>query len=505
MFRWQHVSVRARLFALVGISFVALATILGLASYVLFTYRIGGPVAERLVIIRDFRTNVSPATLYVRGAYVWCQEMETESNPDEIRRLTTRFRDAEATFLRDYNTHFARLPDGEMKQVFASELYPVTIDFFRIVRDEYLPLVGKPDQQATSRVLNQRVKAAFNRHAEVADRVVALADRDTRTAEAAAAEATQYWSRLMLAVGAVCLVGVLGLGILIVNGMIARTRAVVDQVRESCLSVLAAAAQIAATARQQETTVSGLNEMTTQVAAAVREITAAGKELSSTMGEVNDKANQAASLAVSGKDGLSTMERTMHDLVAATASISGKLTSIREKAENINMVVTTITKVADQTNLLSINAAIEAEKAGEFGRGFLVIAREIRRLADQTAVATLDIENIVHLMQGAVAAGVMQMDKFSDEVRTSVVRVGEINSKTGQIITEVSGLSDRFQQVNNGMRDQQTGAGHINEAMVSMTENIGRTAASLVEFNAATVQLRSSIERLNNELSRFKV
>jgi methyl-accepting chemotaxis protein WspA len=505
MFRWQSVSVRGRLFALVAINFLGLAAILGLATYVLFTYRIGGPVSDRLDTVRDFKMNVSPATLYVRGAYVICQELETETNPDEIRKLTARFRDSEAMFLRDYNTHLARLPNSELKQVLSTELYPVTLEFFRVVREEYLPLTGKPDQQATSRVLNQRVKAAFNRHAEVADRVVLLADRDAANEEKAAAESTRYWSQLMLAVGAVCLVGVFGSGVFIVNGMIRRTQVVVDQVRESCLSVLSAAAEIAATARQQETTVTGLSDMTTQVAAAVREITAAGKELSSTMGEVNDRANQAASLASSGREGLGAMERTMHTLVEATASISAKLTSIREKAENINMVVTTITKVADQTNLLSINAAIEAEKAGEFGRGFLVIAREIRRLADQTAVATLDIEGIVQLMQGAVAAGVMQMDKFSDEVRTSVVQVGEINSKTGQIITEVGGLSDRFQQVNNGMRDQQTGASHINDAMVNMTEHIQRTASSLVEFNAATVQLRSSIERLNAELAKFRV
>ena len=77
----------------------------------------------------------------------------------------------------------------------------------------------------------------------------------------------------------------------------------------------------------------------------------------------------------------------MQQLIEATATISSKLSQIDGKATNISAVVTTITKVADQTNLLSLNAAIEAEKAGEYGAGFSVVAREIRRLADQTAIA----------------------------------------------------------------------------------------------------------------------
>ena len=78
--------------------------------------------------------------------------------------------------------------------------------------------------------------------------------------------------------------------------------------------------------------------------------------------------------------------------------------------------------MADQTNLLSLNAAIEAEKAGEYGLGFAVVAMEIRRLADQTAVATYDIEKMVKEMHSAVAAGVMGMDKFSDEVDVALLR-----------------------------------------------------------------------------------
>ena len=107
----------------------------------------------------------------------------------------------------------------------------------------------------------------------------------------------------------------------------------------------------------------------------------------------------------------------MQQLVESAGSTSSKLAVTRAKAGNITQAVTT-TQVAGRTDLLSTNAAGEAEKAGEYGRGFLVVAREIRRLADQTAVATLDIESRVRLTQGAVSAGVMQMDRFGDEVRS---------------------------------------------------------------------------------------
>lgn len=195
----------------------------------------------------------------------------------------------------------------------------------------------------------------------------------------------------------------------------------------------------------------------------------------------------------------------MHQLVTATASVSGKLGVIREKADGINLVVTTITKVADQTNLLSINAAIEAEKAGEYGRGFLVVAREIRRLADQTAVATLDIENMVRHMQEAVSAGVMQMDKFSEEVRSGVGRIAETSGQIGQIIEEVHALSERFRVVNEGVRNQALGAGQINEAMTHVTSVTQQTRASIDEFKRATEHLRSSVESINQEVSQFKV
>ena len=197
------------------------------------------------------------------------------------------------------------------------------------------------------------------------------------------------------------------------------------------------------------------------------------------------------------------MDRTMRQLADSTDSIGSKLSVISERAANINLVVTTITKVADQTNLLSINAAIEAEKAGEYGLGFLVVAREIRRLADQTAVATLDIERMVKEMQYSVSAGVMEMDKFSDQVRQGVGEVGQIGDQLGQIIAAVQGLTERFDQVTEGMRVQSQGAEQIREAVVRLSEGANQTSVSLREFNKATDHLREAVGGLKEEVSRF--
>jgi methyl-accepting chemotaxis protein WspA len=187
------------------------------------------------------------------------------------------------------------------------------------------------------------------------------------------------------------------------RAMIDSLTLLLGQVKRSSLQLTDTATRISTAARAQEANVADVSSSTHQITAAVRQISATGQELGRTMNDVSEKAAETAAVADLGQRSLKGMDDTMRQLAQASEAISDRLEVISEKAENISGVVLTITKVADQTNLLSLNAALEAAKAGQFGLGFAVVAREIRRLADQTAVGTLDIEQMVRAMQTAVA------------------------------------------------------------------------------------------------------
>lgn len=193
----------------------------------------------------------------------------------------------------------------------------------------------------------------------------------------------------------------------------------------------------------------------------------------------------------------------MRQLVDDTGIVSSRLGSINEKAGNIGGIVVTITKVADQTNLLSLNAWIEAEKAGEYGLGFSVVAREIRRLADQTAVATLDIEQMVKEMHSAVSSGIMEMDKFVQRVKIGADDVGRIGGGLASIIDQVQELIPLFVKVTESVKMQSEGAEEISEAMNQLSESVVHTKSSLHEFATASGQLSEAVQGLQSEVANL--
>lgn len=289
------------------------------------------------------------------------------------------------------------------------------------------------------------------------------------------------------------------------NRMADDLTALISQIQKTGVQVSTSITEIAATSKQQQATATEIAATTTEIGATAKEISATSHELGRTMSEVSSVAEQTAVLAGGGQAGLGRMEETMRQVVAASQAINVRLGTLNEKASNISQVVTTITKVADQTNLLSLNAAIEAEKAGEYGRGFAVVAAEIRRLADQTAVSTYDIEQMVRDIQSAAAAGVMGMDKFSEEVRRGMNEVQQVGSQLSEIIRQVQGLAPQVESVNEGMQAQASGAEQISQALGQLSEAAQQTVDSLHQTALAMDELNHASNGLHGSVLRFKL
>ena len=256
---------------------------------------------------------------------------------------------------------------------------------------------------------------------------------------------------------------------------------------------------------RQDRAIRDFGESATEIATAVNEISATSEQLLGATSDVTRVAREAADVADAGRGGLESMASSMQQLDEAMNAFTRKLSTISQRASGITSVVTAIAKVADQTNLLSVNATIEAEKAGESGRGFRIVAQEIRRLADQTALATKDIERMVRDMQAAVSSGTMEMDRFRNEVASRIAEVAGVSEQLGHIIEPVQSVTESLEHVHEGMKSQSQGARQISSAMEGLREGAGASADSLGVFASSLDELRQAIGDLNREASQFHV
>jgi methyl-accepting chemotaxis protein WspA len=411
---------------------------------------------------------------------------------DDRARLTEFFRQHEKTVVDDADRELATAAHT------ASAAYFQAADRVLRMSDE------SSEAKAALAAIEQSAEPA---HAKLIEALTRCSQHDQQVTDGSLKEITQTMRNALIgiAVGlSICAIigGLCGLVLKQAMGQLAE---LVNHVQRSGVQVNTSVTELAVTAKQQEATATEVAATTAEIGATAKQISATSRELGKTMSEVGAVAEQTAGTASNGAAGLTRMQTTMRHVMDAASSINTKLSAVNDKAGNISQVVTTITKVADQTNLLSLNAAIEAEKAGEYGRGFAVVATEIRRLADQTAVASYDIEQMVKEMQAAVSASVMGMDKFSEEVRRGGEDVRQVVAQLGEIIEQVQALNSRFESVNDGMQSQATGAHQISEALSQLGEAARQSAESIRQSNISTEQLNEASRTLQTEVARFKL
>jgi methyl-accepting chemotaxis protein WspA len=223
--------------------------------------------------------------------------------------------------------------------------------------------------------------------------------------------------------------------------------------------------------------------------------------------EILQKANRVASitgsLAEMGHGNLHEMESIMNEMLAASSNVVATLSSLREKLVDIHQVIFAIVKIADQSNLLSLNTAIRATKSGSEGRGFVIIADKIKEMAEQIAFATLDIEKVVEDIVGAVQITVQEVDNFSGQILTQVKETTEIGSHLKHLIDATQGQVADFEKINDGMQSQTKGIIAINQVIEELRINVQESAFAVRKLYLEMEYLYDSSHTLHNTIKKF--
>jgi methyl-accepting chemotaxis protein len=290
-----------------------------------------------------------------------------------------------------------------------------------------------------------------------------------------------------------------------VKEMIRKWRILIKGVKDAALSISSASHELSASAEQ-------MSKGSGEQAGRVTQVATATDEMSQTVGEI---AHNTQSIATSAEDtvkvakeGEIVVGQSVKEVREIAQKIDESAQSVRtlgERSTQIGEIINVINDIADQTNLLALNAAIEAARAGEQGRGFAVVADEVRKLAERTANSTSEIGNMISAIQSDVEKSVTLMNNVTKKVEAGV----ELSERAGEslhvIVKSVDGLLEMVRQIASSTEEMSATSMEISSDIVQIASSSKETSASSEQTAKASIELSKLSTDLEAMVNQFKV
>ncbi len=290
-----------------------------------------------------------------------------------------------------------------------------------------------------------------------------------------------------------------------VETMASALRDILSKVMTSAHEVGTAAAQVNSTAKR---IANGADEIAGQTIT----VSTAGDEMSATSGDIAQNCQMAAEGAgrasQSAQNGAAVVDATiavMSQIADKVQESARTVESLGIRSEQIGAIIGTIEEIADQTNLLALNAAIEAARAGEQGRGFAVVADEVRALAERTTKATKEIGEMIKAIQGETKGAVAAMEQGVSQVEAGTIEAAKSGHALRDILDQINNVAMQVNQIATAAEEQTATTSEISCNMQQITEVVQVTATGAHESATAAAQLNGNAEELQRLVRQFKL
>ena len=281
-----------------------------------------------------------------------------------------------------------------------------------------------------------------------------------------------------------------GQAVTALNSMKNNLHAVVESIASTAERMASAGHELSSTAQQQSQAATAQTDRTSQVATAMHEMSSTVTQVSESARQAANAANEATETARSGGSVTEASVISMRAIAASVSATAGKIQELGKNSDQIGEIVAVIEDIADQTNLLALNAAIEAARAGEQGRGFAVVADEVRKLAERTSKATKEIASRIQTIQSETNNVVLAMNQGTQQVEEGV----RSTEKTGASLQEIIRMNDHVRDMIN-----QIAATTAQQSATSteVSNNVGEIARLASQSSSGAVEAAKACDELS--------
>ncbi|WP_346351507.1 methyl-accepting chemotaxis protein [Oceanimonas sp. AH20CE76] len=289
------------------------------------------------------------------------------------------------------------------------------------------------------------------------------------------------------------------------NRFVVKVQELVQRVSDATGQMAAATEELSQVAQETRQGVDNQRDQTTQVVTAMHQMTMSIQEIAGNTGNAADTARQTTATTEDGREAVGRNVQTMDELAGEVNQASAMIQELARQNGDIGKMLEVIHTIADQTNLLALNAAIEAARAGDAGKGFSVVAEEVRSLAQRTQQSTGEIEQLVTSIQQSTQNVVAVMERNQQKTETAVCEANTVANRLSDIKTAVDAIHDMNTQVAAAVEEQSAVAEDVNRSMSMINDIAEQSGHSVGQTAQASAELARLATQLQELVGRFRV